>query len=84
MVMWDGVERRTQDRDLWAMLDPIESRVTMIAERQCMTDEEVFVLRQHCMECLSRRRPAFPVILWALALGALALGALAVLVTVLT
>ena len=70
--MWDGVDRRTQDLDLWAAIDPIEHRVTRIAEQQCMTDEELFVLRQHCMECRPRRRQAFPVILWALALGGLA------------
>ena len=70
--MWDGVDRRTQDRDLWAVLDPIEHRVTRIAEQQCMTDEELFVLRQHCMECQPRRRPDLAVILLALALGALA------------
>lgn len=70
--MWDGVDRRTQDRDLWAVLDPIEHRVTRIAEQQCMTDEELFVLRQHCRECQSRRRSDLAVILWALALGALA------------
>ena len=70
--MWDGVDRRTQDRDLWAAIDPIEHRVTQIGERQRMTDEELFVLRQHCMECQPRRRPDLAVILWALALGVLA------------
>ncbi len=70
--MWDGVDRRTQDRDLWAAIDPIEHRVTQIGERQRMTDEELFVLRQHCWECRLRRRPDLAVFLWALALGALA------------
>jgi len=81
--MWDGVDRRTQDRDLWAAIDPIEHRVTQIGERQRMTDEELFVLRQHCYEelfvlrqhcweCRLRRRPDLAVFLWALALGALA------------
>lgn len=69
---WDGVERRHQDHDLWAALDGFDSRIDRLSNRVALTDEEVFVLHQRCMECRPRRRAASPVIVWALLLGALA------------
>jgi hypothetical protein len=41
-----------------------------------MTDEELFVLRQHCMECRPRRSSIFPALIWALLVALL--GALCV------
>lgn len=72
MPPWDGVERRMQDRDLWAALDLYDAQIDRIRNRQCLTDEEVFVMHQHCLECRPRRRMTIPVIVWALLLGALA------------
>lgn len=67
---WDGVERRVQDRELWAAIDLYDSRLERLRDQQFLTDEEVSEIHQRCLECRPRRRSVLPAILWALLIAA--------------
>lgn len=68
---WDGVERRVQDRELWSALDLYDAQIDRLRTRQALTDEEVFMMHQHCSECRPRRSGALSAVLWALLVASL-------------
>lgn len=54
---WDGVERRVQDRALWAALDLYDSQMEHLKNREGLIEEEVYVINERCRSCMAKKKP---------------------------